>query len=103
MMENSNLIAIDSFCSFHNVDVSFVSAIQEEGLIVLVFEEESGFIHEENLALLEKMVRLYKNLEINPEGIAAVLHLLDRIDFLQEENQSLKRRLTRLESLEGNL
>ncbi|SDZ38574.1 MerR HTH family regulatory protein [Rhodonellum ikkaensis] len=102
-MENSSLIAIDAFCSFHNVDISFVSSIQEQDLITIVFVEETGFIQEEKLPLLEKIVRLYKELEINPEGIGVVLHLLDRIDFLQKENQSLKRRLSRLESLEGNL
>lgn len=102
-MENSSLIAIDAFCNFHNVDISFVSSIQEQDLITIVFVEETGFIQEEKLPLLEKIVRLYKELEINPEGIGVVLHLLDKIDFLQKENQSLKRRLSRLESLEGNL
>ena len=102
-MGNSELIAIDAFCSFHNVDISFVSTIQEMDLITVVFVEESGFIEEENLPLLEKIVRLYKELEINPEGIGVVLHLLERIDFLQKENQSLKSKLTRLEPSEEDL
>lgn len=102
-MENSNLIAIDTFCHYHKVDVSFVTTIQELDLINFVFVEESRFILEEKLPLLEKIVRLHKELEINPEGIEIVLHLLERIDFLDKENQFLKSKLTRLEPSEGDL
>jgi hypothetical protein len=48
--------------------------------------------HEE-LSKAEKIVRLYKDLDINLEGIEVINQLLYRIEILQGEIISLKNRL----------
>jgi chaperone modulatory protein CbpM len=95
-MDRSSHITIHSFCSYHEVEISFIATIQEEGLLGSLPLEEEQVIGEEELLMLERIVRLYKGLNINPEGIGAVLHLLDKIDELQKENQELRKRLDRL-------
>jgi len=95
-MENRNLIAIETFCTYHNVEHSFIYTIEDAGLIEIILVDAGSFIYEEKLSDLERIVRLYKELEINAEGIGAVLQLLDKIDDLQRENYYLKKKLDRL-------
>ena len=58
-METEYLIAIDEFCSSHNIEISFVSSLQQSGLIEITTIEDSAFIEADQLQQLEKFVRLY--------------------------------------------
>jgi len=92
-MEIINLIAIDTFCNSHEIEVSIIHDINQSGLIELVLVENNYFIKIEHLSDLEKIIRLYRELNVNTEGISAIFHLLNKINFLQEENIFLKNRL----------
>ena len=92
-METKNLISTDEFCALYNVEYSFVSSLQESGLIEITTLEERGFIPTSQLLELEKYVRLHDELDINLEGIEAINHLLQRIRTMQDEIASLKNRL----------
>jgi len=92
-METKNLISTDEFCALYNVEYSFVSSLQESGLIEITTLEERGFIPTSQLVELEKYVRLHDELDINLEGIEAINHLLQRIRTMQDEIASLKNRL----------
>ena len=46
---------------------------------------------------LERLVRLHHDLEISPQGLQAVQHLLDRLEAMQDELWQLRRKLGRLE------
>ncbi|WP_143960957.1 chaperone modulator CbpM [Litoribacter populi] len=95
MDRNRNeLITLRSFCHFHEIEVSFVIQVQEEGLLELLQIEEETFIREEELSKLERMVRLYKQLRINAEGIGAIMQLLEKIEALEVENEMLKKKLS---------
>jgi len=96
-MENENLIRIDVLCSVHNIDISFIHALQQSGLAELILEEESFYLQKSHIGHIEKMIRLHYELEINMEGLEVVGHLLDKIDSLSEEVRSLKNRLSRFE------
>jgi chaperone modulatory protein CbpM len=97
-MQNPKMIEIETFCRYHHVEKTFVFSVQEEGLIEIVASEEGSYIPEEKLSVLEKIIRLHQELEINPKGIGAVLHLLDKIESLQRENHALKNKLKRFKS-----
>jgi hypothetical protein len=73
--------------------MSFIDSLQDTGLIVLETVEETPYIQESQLYDLEKIVRLYYDLDINPEGIDAVINLLKRMDDMQHEITLLKNRL----------
>ncbi len=99
-MTKENLISADDFCSSHNIEISFIDSLREEGLIEITTVEKTEYIHEDQLNELEKIVRLYYDLDINLEGIETVFHLLRRINELQDEIISLRNRLRLYETFE---
>jgi hypothetical protein len=96
-METENLILIDTVCSHHNIEVSFVSALQEYGLIEVVEVADHQYLSNEQLRDFEKMMRLHYELNINLEGIDVIARLLQRIDDLQQELVAAKNKLILLE------
>jgi hypothetical protein len=92
-METEYLIAIDEFCSSHNIEISFVSSLQQSGLIEITTIKESAFIEADQLQQLEKFVRLYYELDINLEGIETINYLLHRINSMRDEITTLRNRL----------
>jgi hypothetical protein len=92
-MRAEKLVAVDIFCANHNIDISFVSSLQQIGLIEITTIEETSFIDLSQLQQLEKIVSFYYDLDINLEGIETINHLLQRIKALQDENILLRNRL----------
>lgn len=97
-METEYLIAIDEFCARHNIEISFVSSLQQSGLIEITTIKEAAFIEAAQLRELEKYVRLYYELDINLEGIETINYLLQHINSMQDEIRSLRNRLQLYES-----
>jgi hypothetical protein len=92
-MQTEYLIAIEEFCTNHGIEISFISSLQQNGLIKITTIKESGFIDSEQLQKLEKIVRFYYEFDINLEGIETIMHLLQRINALQGEIIALRNRL----------
>lgn len=99
-MQTENLIALDEFCANHNIEISFISSLQQTGLIEITTIKETGFINTSQLQQLEKFIRLYYELDINLEGIDSITYLLQRINSLQDEIIALKNRLRLYETNE---
>jgi molybdopterin-guanine dinucleotide biosynthesis protein A len=99
-MQTEYLIAIDEFCAIHDIEISFISSLQQTGLIEITKKNDTEFIDINQLQQLEKLVRLYFDLDINLEGIETITHLLQRISSLQDEVISLRNRLQFYESNE---
>jgi len=93
-MQTKNYIAVNEFCSNHNIEVSFISSLQETGLIEIAFVEETAFLDADQLQQVEKFVRFYYDLDINLEGIETITHLLQRMNAMQNEITSLRNRLS---------
>ena len=92
-METEYLIAVDQFCAFNDIEVSFVSSLQQNGLIEFTTVEETEFLNSEQLQQLEKYIRFYYELDINLEGIDVIMHLLNRVNAQQLEITALRNRL----------
>ena len=99
-MQSEYLIAVEEFCSIHNVDISFIRSLKKTGLIEVTTIKEAGFIDAAQLQQLEKFIRFYYELDINLEGIETITHLLQRISYMQEEIRMLKNRLRLYETNE---
>ena len=97
-MQTENLIAVDAFCANYNIEISFISSLHQIGLIEITTIKETEFINVCQLRHLEKIVRLYYELDINLEGIETITHLLKRINSMQDEIIALKNRLRLYES-----
>lgn len=92
-MQTENLIAIKEFCNSHDIEISFISSLQQTGLIEVTTINNIWFIDEAQLQQLEKIVRFYYELDINLEGIETITYLLNRINSLQDEILTLKNRI----------
>ncbi|CAG5074684.1 hypothetical protein DYBT9623_05371 [Dyadobacter sp. CECT 9623] len=92
-MENDQLIAVDTFCTYYEVEYSFVESLQNSDLIELVEVNENRFLQIPQLRKIERLIRLHRDLDINIAGIEAVDNLLNRVDNLSREILSLKNRL----------
>ncbi len=97
-MEIENFIPANYFCEIYNVDFAFVNSLNEIGLISFVILEEVPYIEKEKLKELEKLIRMHYELDINIEGIEAISHLLNKVNTLQHEVLSLKKRLSLFEN-----
>lgn len=93
-MKREDLIQVDHLCNQYKVEVSFFTELQDFGFVEIVTLEDTYFIHEERLHVIEKIVRIHNDLNINLEGIDVVLNLLDKIDELQDELTTVKNRLS---------
>jgi hypothetical protein len=92
-MGTEYLIAVDEFCASHDIEISFISSLQQSGLIEITTIKNSGFIEADQLRQLEKYVRLYYDLDINVEGIETVDYLLHQINSMQDEIINLQNKL----------
>jgi chaperone modulatory protein CbpM len=92
-MNKGNMIPANEFCASHHIEISFINSLQDAGLIEITIIKEAEYIHESQLNELEKIVRLYYEMDINLEGIETVIHLLQRINDMQDEITLLKNRL----------
>jgi chaperone modulatory protein CbpM len=91
-MKTVNLITASDFCSYHNIEYTFIKSLQEAGLVEITVINETTFIPKTELQKLEKLINLYQ-LDINVAGIEAITYLLDRVEKMQEDMRGLKNKL----------
>jgi hypothetical protein len=91
-MKTVNLITASDFCSYHNIEYTFIKSLQEAGLVEITVINETTFIPKTELQKLEKLINLHQ-LDINVAGIEAITYLLDRVERMQEDMRGLKNKL----------
>jgi hypothetical protein len=96
-MSSEELIPAHDFCIFHQVEISFLQNLHDSGLIVITMRNGAAWLETEQLPIIEKFARWHYELSINPEGIEALSHVLERFDLLIAENRRLRDRLRRFE------
>jgi hypothetical protein len=89
----THYIALDDFCALHDIEASFISSLQQTGLIEITTIEQAGFLEESQLQQAEKYIRFHNGLDINLEGIETITHMLQRISLMNDEIVSLRNRL----------
>ncbi|SHN11025.1 chaperone modulator CbpM [Mucilaginibacter sp. OK098] len=88
-----NLIATKEISTYHDVEYTFINSLGEAGLVKLKVIKKDTYIPETELQKLEKMIRMHHELDINVAGIEAIIHLLDRVEHMQEELRMLRNRV----------
>lgn len=102
-MEPDKFIPAIDFCVSHNIGITVIQTFKEAGLIDIVFIEQQMFLLQDTLPLLEKIVRLHRDLDINVAGIESILHLLLKIEDMQKDVLLLTHRLSFFERAEYSL
>ena len=99
-METQEFIPVEILCRQHGIEVSFISSLQEYGLVEVITVNEADCIPLNHLPETEKLVRLHEELGLNMEGLDVITHLLHRIKKMQDEMLMLRNRLRLYESNE---
>ena len=84
-MKTEEMIPATDFCIHHNIELSFIYSLNESGLIEIITLEENIFVPVSQLNHLEKLVRLYHEMDINLEGIETITYLLQRMNDMQQQ------------------
>jgi hypothetical protein len=92
-MYTEELILVETFCNYHKVEVSFLTSLQEYGLVEIVNKEDAAYIPESKVKDVEQLVRLHNDLELSPDGLEIVTYLLEQIKNKNEELTKLYNRL----------
>ena len=96
-----DMVLASEFCIHHNIELAFIHSLRQHGMIETVVVEEQIFLPVSELPRLEKIVRLYFELDINLEGIETIHHLLQQMKAMQEEIKSTRSRLSLYEKIDG--
>jgi len=97
-MEQEDSIPASEFCIHHNIQLSFIHKLSDNGLIITQTVEDHIYLPISELKLIEKIMHLHFELEINLEGIEAIIHLLDRVQDMQDQIARLTTRLKAYET-----
>ncbi len=92
-MDGKDFISVMQLCKHYNLEISFFNQLEEVGLINVTIIEQTLYLHQDIINDLEKMIRIHQDLNINIEGIDAVFNLLQKMENLQTELNSLQNRL----------
>lgn len=92
-MKTQEFIPVEILCRQHGIELSFISSLQEYGLVEIITVNEADCIPVSHLVETEKLVRLHDELGLNMEGLDVITHLLQRMQKMQEEMLLLRNRL----------
>ncbi|MEP6465217.1 MAG: chaperone modulator CbpM, partial [Parafilimonas sp.] len=92
-MQNENLVPVTLCCEQYKVELSFIQSLHQYGFLHIVSVEATPFISTDDLQILEKLIRMYYELDINLQGIEAISFLLERVQNMQHEISYLKSKL----------
>ncbi|WP_052483518.1 chaperone modulator CbpM [Flavobacterium sp. MEB061] len=92
-MNSKNLIQIKQFCLYHEIENTFITELNNYGLVEIIIQEEDEYLQPEQLPAIEKMIRMHYDLKINLEGIDAIYHLLNKIETLQQNLTATQNKL----------
>lgn len=92
-MSDKELISIQKVIVHHNLDEQFIESIESFQLIEFVVKDTDKYVYVEQLPTLEKIIRLYYDLEVNMQGIDVINNMLDRMDMMRKTIQQLENKL----------
>ncbi len=98
-MTREQLIPVLEFCQCHQIEFSFINSLHEFGLIEIVTIQQTAFLYYDELPKLEQILLFNKELEINLEGVEVIIRLLERVNQIQYEMNTLRNRLRIYENL----
>lgn len=90
----TDMITVKEYCVQYHTEPGFIDALEQNGLISLVIVETEPCIHYDELHNLETYSRWYYDMNINVEGIDALINVLNKMKQLQRQVDLLRSRLS---------
>lgn len=97
-MSSTLIVQLDMerFCEEANIPATFVIAIVEHGIIEPQGRTPDVWRFEDyELVVAKRAAKLHRDLEMEWEGVALALELLEEVQQLRSENRRLKQQLGR--------
>jgi chaperone modulatory protein CbpM len=95
-MDEKKYLSIQQICTSYQVNQSLLVALEEYELIEIQYTNEEAYLGIDELAKLERLLRLNQDLDINVAGLVVVHELLEERKTLREELNRLQRQMERL-------
>ena len=92
-MSNNELISIQKISIHHHLDEQFIESIESFQLVEFVEKDSDKYVYVEQLPTLEKIIRLYYDLEVNMQGIDVINNMLNKMDAMHKNIQQLQNKL----------
>ncbi len=92
-MNDKKLIPIKTFCTIYKTPTSFLDDLYEYEIIKFKIVDNKKHIRLKDINTIEKLMRLHFDLNINMEGLDAIIHLTNQINQLQDEINELKNKI----------
>jgi hypothetical protein len=102
-MQTDETIPVNEFCIHHKIELSFIHSLKDVGLIEVMQLDEKLCVPLSQLPQLEKLVRLYYEMDINLEGIETITYLLNRMHEMQQQIVKLTNRIQLYENEENEI
>lgn len=73
-------VTIQQFCAFHQCETLIIEEFLDYGIFEAQRQQDIIVIPEPAVPRIERALRLYFDLGVNPAGIDIILNLLDRLE-----------------------
>lgn len=93
-------ISITELCEGYKIERTYVQDLQDFGLLDFKIERNEPHLNMVELPKFEKILNFHQELKINLEGIEVILKLLEKVQKLNQDVNSLRRRLYLFEDSE---
>ncbi|MDB5982824.1 MAG: cbpM [Pseudomonas sp.] len=97
-MSSTLIVELDmkEFCQVTEMPAAFVIEIVEHGILEPQGRKPDDWLFDaQALAVARRALKLQRDLELQWEGVAVALDLLNEVESLRAENRMLKQRLSR--------
>lgn len=92
-MPIQKMIAVTEYCKYHSIDKALIEELHNNDLLILHIENRKRFIPYSEIRALEGMLRIIRDLEVNTNGLATILHMMKRMEAQRQELVEARRLL----------
>ncbi len=93
-MQTDEMIPASECCIHYHIETTFIHSLKDAGLIEISVVGDQLYVPAAQLGRLEKLVRLYYEMDINLEGIETITYLLQRMNEMQQQILQLNNSLS---------
>ena len=95
-MSNTLVVDMKEFCQVVDLPVAYVIEIVEHGIVEPQGQRPDDWLFDTySLSIAKRAAKLHHDLEMEWDGVALALNLLDELEQVRAENRMLKQRLGR--------
>lgn len=85
----SERISQEKIVQIYNIEITFLDALEDSGLIHPEIENNIKYIIYDELPALERFANFHYDMDVNLPGLEIIHRLLNKIENLQQENRQL--------------